>query len=110
LIIPFLLDTVIEVLICMLAINLGVVFSIQIMSKRVDAAFWLSVSVFLGEVRCIMVGKSPSMVDNDLVLEFRLNFRLYVMLLSSIAIVNLRIVTPKAMSFRYSGMVSVNVI
>jgi hypothetical protein len=39
LIIPFWLDTVIETLICMLAINLGVVFSIQIMSRRVGAAF-----------------------------------------------------------------------
>jgi hypothetical protein len=76
LIIPFWLDTVIEALICMLAINLGMVFSIQIMSKRVDAAFWLSVSVFLGEVWCIMVGRNPSMVKNDLVLEFRFSFRL----------------------------------
>jgi hypothetical protein len=67
---------VIEALICILSINLGVVFSIQIMSKRVDAAFWLSVSVFLGEVGCIMVGKNPSMVENDLVLEFEFNFRL----------------------------------
>jgi hypothetical protein len=67
---------VIEALICMLAINLGVVFSIQIMSKRVDAAFCLSISVFLGEVRCIIVGKNPSIVENDLVLEFRFSFRL----------------------------------
>jgi hypothetical protein len=76
LIIPFWLDTVIEALICMLAINLGVVFSIQIMSRRVDAAFWLSISVFLGEVQCIIVGKNPSIVENDLVLEFRFSFRL----------------------------------
>jgi hypothetical protein len=60
----------------MLAINLGVVFSIQIMSKRGDAAFWLSVIVFLDEVWYIMVGKNPSIVENDLVLEFRFSFRL----------------------------------
>jgi hypothetical protein len=76
LIIPFWLGTVIEALICMLAINLDVVFSTQIMSRRVDAAFWLSISVFLGEVWCIIVGKNPSIVENDLVLEFRLSFRL----------------------------------
>jgi hypothetical protein len=76
LIIPFWLDTMIEALICMLDINLGVVFSIQIMSRRVDAAFWLSISVFLGEVLCIIVGKNPSIVENVLVLEVRFSFRL----------------------------------
>jgi hypothetical protein len=57
----------------MLAINLGVVFSIQIMSRRVDAAFWLSITVFWV---CIIVGKNPSIVENDLVLEFRFSFKL----------------------------------
>jgi hypothetical protein len=66
---------VIEALICWPLIWVWF-FSIQIMSRRVDAAFWLSISVFLGEVRCIIVGKNPSMVENDLVLEFRFSFRL----------------------------------
>jgi hypothetical protein len=32
--------------------------------------------VLLGEVQCIIVGKTPSMVENDLVLEFRFSFKL----------------------------------
>jgi hypothetical protein len=32
--------------------------------------------VFLGEVRYIIVGKNPSIVENDLVLEFRFSVRL----------------------------------
>jgi hypothetical protein len=76
LIIPFWLDTVIEALICMLAISLGVIFSVHVVSRRVDAVFWLSISVFLGEVWCTMVGKNPSIVENELVSEFRFSFRL----------------------------------
>ena len=105
--IPFWFDTVIEALICILAINFGVIFSVQIVSRRVEAAFWLSSSVFLGEVRCMMVGKNPSIVENDLVSEFRLSFRLYVILFSSIAMMKPRIVTPRAISFRCRGMVNV---
>jgi hypothetical protein len=71
------------------------------LSRRVDAIFWHSVSVLSGVMQCIMVGKNSSIVENDLVLEFEHNFRLWARLLSSIVIVNPTIVTPRAVSFRY---------
>jgi hypothetical protein len=45
-------------------------------SRRVDAVFWLSVSVLSGVVQCMMAGKTPSIVENNLVLAFELSFRL----------------------------------
>jgi hypothetical protein len=53
-----------------------VIFSVHVVSRRVDAVFWLSISVCLGEVRCMMAGKNPSIVENELVLEVRFSFRL----------------------------------
>jgi hypothetical protein len=45
----------------MFEMDLGVDFSIQVVSRRLDAIFWLSVSLFLGVMQCMMVGKTLSM-------------------------------------------------
>jgi hypothetical protein len=60
----------------MFEMDLGVGFSIQISSKQVDAVFWLSINGLLGVIQCITVGENPSIVENDLVLELKLSFRL----------------------------------
>lgn len=102
---PFWLDTRVEVFIWSREMDLGRAFSIQVRSSSREAVFWLRVRFIRGMRRCITVGKYPSRLENLNRVEGCLNFRFCVARLRSMAIVKPRIVTARAVIFRYQGMV-----
>lgn len=102
---PFWLDTRVEVFIWIREIDLGRAFSIQVRSSSREAVFWLRDRFTMGMRRCITVGKYPSMLENLNGVEGCLNFRFCVARLRSIAMVKPRIVTARAVIFRYHGIV-----
>lgn len=88
-----------------MVINFGNTFSNQIKSSSIVADFWLIIRLVRGFKRCIVSGKYPNIVENLNVAEGCLYFRLWVIWLSSRAIVKPIKVTARAVSFRYSGIV-----
>lgn len=87
------------------AIVFGIAFSNQIKSMRFEAMFWLSFRFILGKNRCKVEGKKPNKEEKWYVGDGCLGVKKNVRLLSSIAIVKPKIVTNRAVSFRYRGIV-----
>lgn len=102
---PFWLLRVEEVSMCIVEVILGMAFSSQIRSRRFRAVLKLMFSVFRGSSRCMIVGKYPSEVENELVGEGFVGVRLLVRLFRSNAIANPAMVTMSAIVFRYQGIV-----
>lgn len=103
---PFWFEMVLENANCSWDISFGMLFSNQIRSSRRDAVFWLMIRLCRGVERWVIVGKNPSMFENLSVLEDALSFRLFVIRFSSIARINPRIVTIRAIIFRWVGIVN----
>lgn len=104
---PFWLVKSLDELVCMVEVALGRDFSSQIKSSKFRDILKLGFKVSKGNVRCIIVGKYPSRVENFKYGLVLLVERLRLKLFSSREIANPMIEISRAVIFRYHGIVRI---